>query len=559
MSGLLPALHEDWVRLLCVTLLHFLWQGGALALILKFILRGSYTPQARYRWSMITLAAMGVTPVVTFVILQTATRNGGFGLAPTPDFFAGRWEGWVVGMWMFGVAALAARALGELGGIYSLRRDAVVITGGLARRCADLCAHMAPGWKVSFKVSSKLDSPVVVGWIKPVVLIPVAALTRLRVEELESLVLHELAHIRRLDPFFNLAQIVVETLLFYHPAVWWVSRHARNEREHCCDDLAVSVIGSPASYVRALANIEEARVQLRMAMALNGGGATLSARAKRLLLGGGRRQGVTFIRVLSFILVVGITALGWGTMRGPSRANATASTDVVARAMPDQAPTVLGLLRQSANIAIGMPPALILESQPKSAEGPSLGASQPTVLTQDLRQDVVEAQALSQPSQLAIASPPREGIAAPYSNDATTPAAVASGPSEAELRAAERRASEIARQMLVVQQAASTLSLADAAVVRAQLDVEKTIIDLQKAASKASLDMQPSTQLRSALASRVLAPPSSQEIAKRLIDQPIGRQFVAQMAVLDEARRIRAQAHADQTLAADQLDAMSSN
>jgi len=94
---------------------------------------------------------------------------------------------------------------------------------------------------------------------------------------------HELAHIRRHDFIVNLMQSVVETLLFYHPAVWWISQQIRVEREHCCDDLAVAVFGDPLQYARALTRFEELRITAaQTALAANGG--SLLGRIRRLVV-----------------------------------------------------------------------------------------------------------------------------------------------------------------------------------------------------------------------------------------------------------------------------------
>src|SRR5437870_8092893 len=95
------------------------------------------------------------------------------------------------------------------------------------------------------------------------------------------IIAHELAHIRRLDGFVNLFQIGVETLLFYHPAVWWVSQRIRTEREHCCDDEAVAVSGDAVNYARALTLMEEWRTAPSLLMAANR--SPLSERVVRLL------------------------------------------------------------------------------------------------------------------------------------------------------------------------------------------------------------------------------------------------------------------------------------
>ena len=119
--------------------------------------------------------------------------------------------------------------------------------------------------------STLVDVPTVIGWLKPVMLLPASALAGLAPAQLEAIFAHELAHVRRHDYLVNLLQTVVETLLFYHPAVWWLSARIRAERENCCDDLAVALCGDPVAYARALADLEELRgTGGRLVMAANG-------------------------------------------------------------------------------------------------------------------------------------------------------------------------------------------------------------------------------------------------------------------------------------------------
>jgi hypothetical protein len=127
----------------------------------------------------------------------------------------------------------------------------------------------------------RLEAPVVLGWFRPVVLLPIKALTGLNEEQIEAVIAHELAHIRRLDCFVNLFQIAAETLLFYHPAVWRVSQRIRAEREHCCDDEAIAICGDAVNYARALTLMEEWRTAPALLMAANR--SPLAERVLRLL------------------------------------------------------------------------------------------------------------------------------------------------------------------------------------------------------------------------------------------------------------------------------------
>jgi beta-lactamase regulating signal transducer with metallopeptidase domain len=129
--------------------------------------------------------------------------------------------------------------------------------------------------------SRRIEVPTVIGWLEPVILVPASAIGGLSPQQLRTILAHELAHIRRHDFAVNLVQTAVETLLFFHPAVWWISRQVRIEREHCCDDEAVALCGDPVDYARALATMEELRLGPVPAVAANGG--SLSGRIRRLL------------------------------------------------------------------------------------------------------------------------------------------------------------------------------------------------------------------------------------------------------------------------------------
>ncbi len=120
-----------------------------------------------------------------------------------------------------------------------------------------------------------------IGWFRPIVFLPLSALTKLSEEQLHAVIAHELAHIRRFDAFVNVFQVCVETLLFYHPAVWWLNKRIRAEREHCCDEAAVSLCGNAVEYARALTLMDEWRSAPSFAMAANRG--PLTERILRVL------------------------------------------------------------------------------------------------------------------------------------------------------------------------------------------------------------------------------------------------------------------------------------
>jgi hypothetical protein len=188
----------------------------------------------------------------------------------------------LVWVWCGGVFIFGMRAFGGWLVLQRLRRTAQeTMSQALLERCRRLQQRMGITQFVRYAHSEMVDAPAVVGWIRPVVLIPISLVAGLSTEQLEAIVAHELAHIGRYDALVNLFQIAVETLLFYHPAVWWVNRVIRAERENCCDDMAVAVCGDASEYARALAAMGSSQARPAWAMAANGG--ALKARIGRLL------------------------------------------------------------------------------------------------------------------------------------------------------------------------------------------------------------------------------------------------------------------------------------
>src|SRR4029434_2210742 len=119
--------------------------------------------------------------------------------------------------------------------------------------------HLGLRGPIRLLAHARLDSPVVVGWLRPVVLLPISLISGFTTEQLSAILAHELAHIRRQDFVVNILQRCVESILFYHPAVWWLSKRIRAEREHCCDDIAIRLCGSRKIYAEALIEMERAR------------------------------------------------------------------------------------------------------------------------------------------------------------------------------------------------------------------------------------------------------------------------------------------------------------
>lgn len=190
---------------------------------------------------------------------------------------------WLVALWFAGVLFLSLRFLGGLFIAQRLKRlENSPLLEQWQEKLAALCERLRVSRPVRLCESVLVEVPTVIGWLRPVILVPASALTGLSAAQLEALLAHELGHIKRYDYLVNLLQTAVETLLFYHPAVWWLSSQIRQEREHCCDDLAVATCGNVLVYARALAELEHLRsVAPQLAVAANGG--VLMRRIQRLI------------------------------------------------------------------------------------------------------------------------------------------------------------------------------------------------------------------------------------------------------------------------------------
>ena len=187
------------------------------------------------------------------------------------------------------------------------------------RAFAELRARLGVTRPVRLLVSGLAEVPMVVGWFSPVVLVPAAAFTGLGPDQLKSLLAHELAHVRRRDHLLNAVQAVVEIVLFFHPAVWWISKQVRLEREYCCDDSSVRATGDPTFLAEALAAMETLRIQKPSAstvLATHGG--PLMERITRIL--GVRPEGrtrATGWRLPAGLALAGIVAATGGAYAAP--------------------------------------------------------------------------------------------------------------------------------------------------------------------------------------------------------------------------------------------------
>ena len=193
------------------------------------------------------------------------------------------WAFSAVLVWLVGVVALSLRLVTGWYLAGRLRQRGTRPVSVLwRRRVHGLASRLRVTRPVRVVESTVVRVPAVIGWFRPVLLLPASAIAGLTTVQLEAIVVHELAHIRRHDYLVNGLQAVIETVLFYHPAVWWLSGRIREEREHCCDDVAVAVCGDPVAYSRALADLDQLCPDAgALVVAANGG--SLVRRIQRLI------------------------------------------------------------------------------------------------------------------------------------------------------------------------------------------------------------------------------------------------------------------------------------
>lgn len=276
-------LSQVWVARLAWTLLHFLWQGTAIAALFalaRAAFARSLSSRTRYALACATLAAMTAAPMMTYFAISSGETTPALAAARIPANVLP----YVVIAWMAGVILFSIRLIGGWRFASRLRCVGVHVVPEEWRQTFEkLLSRMHVSRRASLLLSTIAETPMVVGWLRPVVLMPIRSLTGFPPEHVLALLAHEIAHIRRSDYLINILQSIAESVLFYHPAVWWVSREIRAEREACCDDLAVAVCGGDVgAYARALAGIEARRPsRLRLASAADGG--SLVQRIGRLI------------------------------------------------------------------------------------------------------------------------------------------------------------------------------------------------------------------------------------------------------------------------------------
>ncbi len=281
-SGLLEAL--GWA------LLHSLWQGILVALILKFVLLFAVNQNAakiRYNLSIVALTSVfGLfaytlysnclyfinlskeqsfllnNPQVEILWTEAVHNLESNSLLESSIIFLNQNITLIVLLWLVGVCLFSFRLIGGLWQIHTLKTNNLSpIPENWHRKLDILKSKINIAQSIQLSESSSIDVPMVIGYFKPIILLPLGTINGLSANQVEAILAHELAHIKRQDYLVNLLQSAIEIIFFYHPAVWWISNQIREERENCCDDIAVAITGDTLVYAKALTNLSFIKIQ----------------------------------------------------------------------------------------------------------------------------------------------------------------------------------------------------------------------------------------------------------------------------------------------------------
>ena len=322
--------HGRFGQALGWTIVHSLWEGAVIALTLAAVLCFLRASRWRYSAASVAVLALLVAAGITFVRMipqsnavvimpdhPAFTReNGGPGDPTLPPSLGARMKylpPWMAPFWMAGVLLFYVRQ--SIGWRRVRRYQQVGVCAPprfWQKQVDELAASLRISRPVRLLESCLADVPSVAGHFRPVILVPAGLLLGLPTGQLEAILLHELAHVRRWDYLANVMQLSVEGLLFYHPAMWWISRIVREEREHCCDDLVVEVRGKAHEYAQALTALEVYRRSAPNAVLAATGGSLMN-RIQRLLSGNQKpaTASAPVLAVSGLMVAAAITLFAW--------------------------------------------------------------------------------------------------------------------------------------------------------------------------------------------------------------------------------------------------------
>jgi bla regulator protein blaR1 len=319
----------EWVQILGLVLVHFIWQGLLIGLLYGAgrVLSRTCSATARYNWAVMCLMLMALAPVVTFFWLSSSSAElaapgllatshsvaveaaaatpASLGLTLTPLL------PWVVALWLSGVVLMSTRLGAGWWQVYQLRRRAnYAVPAPIRAHLVRLASQLELSGSIGLAVSNRIAGPMLVGLARPLILLPAGLVNGLSARQIEMVLAHELSHLKRADHLVNFFQNVVETLLFYHPVVRWISNEIRAERELVSDELAAHLTGDRIAYAETLLHLEKVRGD-RLPMAIGMADHQILTRVRHLFSVNSRQSGsvVSGMTVLIVFLVSVVAAL----------------------------------------------------------------------------------------------------------------------------------------------------------------------------------------------------------------------------------------------------------
>ena len=352
----LSLMTEPIVQALGWTLLHAIWQGVGVVLaaaVMLFLLK-KRSSALRYGVGISGLVLQIIASVATFTYYYQPLKMSSSGAAVSASKIAAPYVAtglnyakialpWykqvllflqshldnIVLAWSIGVLVLVVRMIGSWVYVQQLKAEGIRLTDASVQTLfKKLTVALRIRQTVHLFESVRVTTPMVIGFIKPVVLLPIGLATGLSTKQIETILAHELAHIKRHDYLVNLLQSIVEIFYFFHPALWWLSAKVREEREHCCDDLAVQICGDKMAFAQALTQVEVFRQTPQLAMGFASKKGMMLRRIQRILGVAEKRQerlgGNGLILIL--LLVVGVSVYAFQPQDKPTKKTKTTNS-----------------------------------------------------------------------------------------------------------------------------------------------------------------------------------------------------------------------------------------
>lgn len=320
-------------QVLGTTLLHSLWQAFVMYVLLRLFLAcfPATSSANKYNAGLVSLAGSVLCPIVTFLVEMSKYNfsqpviDNSTDILPfiplhhvvaatetlPPSFSIDTYLPYLVAFWLIGIALNSAKLLWGWRNVYRIKNDksnAEVLENNVA----NLAAYLKISKKIKVFISARVDVPCIIGYLKPMIILPAAVISQFSADQIESILIHEMAHIRRNDYFVNVLQQIVGILFFFNPFTLLINRIIYAEREHCCDDMVLEVTGQPLIYAQTLLQLEENRRQnWQLAVAATGKQYHLLTRIKRIMETKKQTNSFRHILVAVLLLTGSMGTIAW--------------------------------------------------------------------------------------------------------------------------------------------------------------------------------------------------------------------------------------------------------